>query len=78
MVKFGQAFAGLLAGLIMSVVGFDAGAVTESAVTGLRVAYTVLPILGVLGAIWIMRTYDITEERAEEVRAELAARKAAA
>ena len=75
MVKFGSAFAGLLAGLIMTLVGFDADAVTESALTGLRVAYTLLPIAGVLGAIAIMWNYDISEEQADEVRRQLAARK---
>ncbi len=78
MVKFGQAFAGLLAGLIMSLVGFNPEAATESAITGLRLAYTFLPIIGVVGAILIMLDYDITEERAAEVRQQLADRKAAA
>ncbi len=75
MVKFGQAFAGLLAGLVMALVGFDAESVTESAMTGLRLAYTCVPIVGVLCAIFIMSDYDITEERAAEVRDELARRK---
>ena len=78
MVKFGHAFADLLAGLIMSLVGFDAEAVTTSAMTGLRLAYTFLPIAGVIGAILIMWNYDITEERADEVRKQLAERKAKA
>ena len=77
MVKFGHAFAGLLAGLIMSVVGFSPDAVTDSALTGLRIAYTFLPIAGVLGAIAIMWNYDISEEQAAEVRRQLAERKAA-
>ena len=77
MVKFGQAFAGLLAGLIMSLVGFNPESVTESAMTGLRLAYTFLPIIGVVGAILIMLNYDISEERADEVRQQLAERKAA-
>lgn len=77
MVKFGQAFAGLLAGLIMSMVGFDPESVTDSAMTGLRFAYTFLPIVGVVGAIALMWNYDITEHRAAEVRARLAERKAA-
>lgn len=77
MVKFGNAFAGLLGGLVMWFVGFDPGAVTQPAVDGLRLAYTVLPILGVLGAIAIMWNYDITEEQAADVRKQLAERKAA-
>ena len=43
MVKFGHAFAGLLGGLILWLVGFDPNAVTESAMTGLRFAYSFLP-----------------------------------
>ncbi len=75
MVKFGQAFAALLGGLVMSLVGFDADAVTDSAITGLRLAYTCVPIVGVVCAIFIMLNYDISEERAAEVREELARRK---
>ena len=74
-VKFGQAFAGLLAGLIMWLVDFDPDAATQSSITGLRWAYSVLPIIGVLGAIWVMRDYDISEEQAAEVREKLADRK---
>ena len=74
-VKFGHAFAGLLAGLIMWLVDFDPDAATQSSITGLRWAYSVLPIIGVLGAIWVMRDYDISEEQAAEVREKLADRK---
>ncbi|MEM8668291.1 MAG: MFS transporter [Planctomycetota bacterium] len=74
MVKFGHAFAGLLAGTILWFVGFDADAVTDSALFGLRFFYTFLPIAGVCGAIAIMWGYDITEEKAAETRAELALR----
>ena len=75
MVKFGHAFAGLLAGLIMWLVGFDPDAATQSAVDGLRLFYTLLPVAGVIGAIAIMWNYDITEEEAEKNRRELDARK---
>jgi len=77
MVKFGLAVAGLLTGLIMSLVGFEQGPNNpESAITGLRIFYTGLPILGTLIAMWVMNTYDIDEERATENRAKLADRKA--
>ena len=77
MVKFGFAIAGLLSGTIMSLVGFDptAAVQTETAVTGLRAFYSGLPILGTLTAILIMRNYDMTEKRANEIRAELDRRK---
>lgn len=75
MTKFGQAFAGLLSGVIMALVGFDAANVTVDAMTGLRLVYTVLPIAGVILAVGIMWNYDITEEKADEIRAALQARR---
>lgn len=75
MVKLGFGIAALLGGFILSIVGFDAENVTESAVTGMRMFYTLLPIAGVIGAIWIMKSYDITEEKALEIKAKLEERK---
>ena len=75
MVKLGFGIAALLGGFILSVVGFDAENVTESAVTGLRMFYTLLPIAGVIGAILMMKSYDITEEKAQEIKAKLEERK---
>ncbi|MEM7417299.1 MAG: MFS transporter [Gemmatimonadota bacterium] len=80
MVKFGLAFAGGLSGLIMGLVGFVPDAATQppGAVTGLRIAYTLVPVTGALLAIWFMRDYDITEARAHEIREELEQRRGAA
>ncbi|MCC5937514.1 MAG: MFS transporter [Lunatimonas sp.] len=77
MVKFGFAIAGLLSGAILTVVGFDATLETQSegAVLGLRAFYSGLPILGTLVAMYVMRDYDLTEERSNEIRAILDARK---
>jgi len=77
MVKFGFAIAGLLTGTIMSLVGFDpeASVQPESAITGLRAFYSGFPIIGTIIAILIMRNYDITEERANEITQQLQARK---
>ena len=76
MVKFGFAIAGLLTGAIMTLVGFVPDAVnSEASITGIRLFYSGLPILGTLGAMWIMRNYDLTEEKALEISAELARRK---
>jgi GPH family glycoside/pentoside/hexuronide:cation symporter len=77
MVKLGFGVAALLSGTILSFVGFDAANVTESAVTGMRAFYSLLPIAGVIGAVLIMKNYDITEERAEQLKAELAKKRAA-
>ena len=77
MVKFGMAVAGLLSGLIMSLTGFvaDAPAQGEGVMTGMRIAYSLVPIVGSLLAIWVMRDYDLTEQRAHEIRAELERRR---
>ena len=77
MVKFGFAVAGGLSGLIMSLVGFvpDASVQAPGAMTGMRIAYSLVPITGALLAIWVMRNYDVTEERAYEIRAELEKRR---
>ncbi|WP_111708552.1 MFS transporter [Lutibacter citreus] len=78
MVKFGFAIAGGLSGVILSSIGFDSGAETqtESAIIGLRLAFSGLPILGTLIAMFVMRNYNVTEERANEIRLELEQRKA--
>ena len=78
MVKFGHAFAGLLAGFIMTYVGFDPDNVTPESIWGLRFFYTVLPIAGVVAAMGVMWKYDITEEKAAEIRAALQTRKSQA
>ena len=75
MVKLGFGIAALLSGFILWLVGFDAENVTSSAITGMRLFYSLLPIAGVIGAIWIMKGYDITEKKAVEIGAELAKRK---
>ncbi|NBS18380.1 MAG: MFS transporter [Flavobacteriia bacterium] len=73
MVKFGFAIAGLLSGLIMSLVGFEPNTVEqpEGAVFWLRVVYSAFPILGTLLAIYIMRNYEISESKAQEIKREL-------
>jgi GPH family glycoside/pentoside/hexuronide:cation symporter len=77
MVKFGFAIAGLLTGVIMSVVGFEAGAETqaEGAVTGLRLFFSGIPMVGTLIAMVIMWNYDLTEEKARAIKKELDQRK---
>lgn len=77
MVKFGFAIAGLLTGVIMALVGFDSGAAmqTEDALVGLRLFFSGIPILGTLLAMWAMKDYDLSEEKAREIKAKLIARK---
>lgn len=80
MVKLGFAIAGLLSGIIMSFVGFvpNAEVQPEGAVSGLRLFFSLVPIVGTLVAMWVMRNYDVSEERANEIRAEINQKKATA
>jgi len=77
MVKFGFAIAGGLSGAILTIVGFDGNADVqpEGAVDGLRIFFSGLPMLGTIIAMYLMHDYDIDEERANEIRAELEKRK---
>lgn len=77
MVKFGFAIAGGLSGVILSVVGFDGNAAVqpEGAIDGLRLAFSGLPMLGTIIAMYIMHDYDVDEARANEIREELEQRK---
>ncbi|WP_026951674.1 MFS transporter [Algoriphagus mannitolivorans] len=79
MVKFGFAIAGGLSGLILTVVGFDGNAAVqpEGAVTGLRLFFSGLPMLGTIAAMYLMHDYDVDEEKANQIRAELQKRKQA-
>lgn len=77
MVKFGFAIAGLGGGLILNWVNLGDGAAGEPNLTGLRLAYIAVPIVGTLAAIMVMWGYDIDEERAREIRERIAARRAA-
>ncbi|HQV98006.1 MAG TPA: MFS transporter [Saprospiraceae bacterium] len=77
MVKVGFAFAGMLTGAILSAVGFDPTLTTqpEGALTGLRLFYSGIPIVGTLLAIYVMYSYDLTKEKAESIRAQIKDRK---
>lgn len=77
MVKFGFAIAGGLSGVIMSSVGFDSGQTVqpEGAVDGLRFAFSGIPIIGTLIAMYVMRNYSVTEESAVGIRTKLDERK---
>ncbi|MGB1971900.1 MAG: MFS transporter [Flavobacteriaceae bacterium] len=78
MVKVGYAIAGALSGVIIGLVGFDPDLSTldqQSAVDGLHAFFCFFPMAGTLLAMYIMRNYNITEEKASEVSALLAERK---
>ena len=79
MVKVGFAIAGGLSGAIIAFVGFNPDLATvdqQGAVDGLHAFFCFFPMAGTLLAMWIMKDYDVTEERANEIRAALEKRKA--
>ncbi len=77
MVKFGFAVAGLMSGMILKLVGFDQDVAvqTPEALAGLRLAYITVPATGTLIAMAVMRRYDISEQRAHDIRLELESRR---
>ena len=78
MVKVGFAIAGALSGVIIGIVGFNPDLATteqQGAVDGLHAFFCFFPMVGTIVAMLIMRNYDVTEERANEIRAELDKRK---
>lgn len=77
MVKLGQAIALVVGGAVLKWVGFDGNSVTQTAetMTSLRVADIVIPAVTAGLAIVIMWNYNITEERAREIKAELVRRR---
>lgn len=79
MVKFGLAIAGLLSGLILTIIDFNSGAPTQTYETmfNLRLFFSAIPLIGTLIAIWVMIDYDVSEERTQEIRAAINQKKAA-
>lgn len=77
MVKLGQAIALVLGGLILSLVGFDEGAATQTmeTMTRLRIADIIIPASTAALAVWVMWTYSLDEDRAKEIKAELIKRR---
>ncbi|WKK65119.1 MFS transporter [Lutimonas zeaxanthinifaciens] len=78
MVKVGFAIAGALSGIIIGVVGFNPDLATtdqQGAVDGLHAFFCFFPAVGTIFAMLIMKSYDVTEDRANEIREELDRRK---
>ena len=78
MVKVGYGIAGALSGVIITVVGFNADLPAmdqQSAVDGLHAFFCFFPMGGTILAMLIMRNYDITEKKANEIRMALQKRK---
>jgi GPH family glycoside/pentoside/hexuronide:cation symporter len=77
MVKIGMALAGLLTGIMLNASGFtvELGAQPEKTLFLLRVFDVGVPLLTSALAIVIMLTYQISERKAYEIRAELERRR---
>ena len=77
MVKFGLAFAGLLSGFILGVIGFDQSVAiqTDSTLAQLRLAFIGVPVGGTLIALWAMRDYGLDEQAVAEIKQALAQRR---
>ena len=78
MVKIGQSIALALGGLVLSLVGFDAGNATQSFETmnQLRIADIIIPSLTAGLAVLIMWNYNLNEDRVSRIKKELEERRA--
>lgn len=77
MVKLGQALALVTGGLVLKLVGFNSNAPVQTAETihNLRLADIIIPAVTAAMAIWIMWKYDLSEEKAREIKEELVRRR---
>ena len=77
MVKLGMGIALVLGGLVLKLVGFDQNSAIQTAETiiNLRLADITIPALTAALAIWVMWGYDLTEEKANEIKVELVRRR---
>lgn len=77
MVKLGMALAIILSGVVLKLVGFDAGVATQSVetMTNLRIADIVIPAATAALAVVIMWNYDLTEEKAHQIKEALVKRR---
>jgi GPH family glycoside/pentoside/hexuronide:cation symporter len=76
-VKLGQAISLVLGGAILSLVGFDEGAVSQTVetMTKLRIEDIVITAFTAAIAIWIMGKYSLDERRAREIKEVLVKRR---
>lgn len=72
--KLATAFASMGLGIILDAYGFDANAVTETAINGIRLWYGLIPIILGICVLIIALFFNLTHERLAEARAELAKR----
>lgn len=77
MVKLGQGIALVLGGLVLKLIGFDQklSQQTHETLTNLRIADISIPAITAALAIWVMWNYDLTEDKAKEIKNELVKRR---
>lgn len=77
MVKLGTSLALFLSGVILSAIGFNQNVQVQnpSTITYLRLADIIIPSVAGILAIWVMWKYDITEQKAREIREQLVSRR---
>jgi len=74
MVKVGYGIAGALSGAMIAYVGFNSELATvdqQGAVDGLHALFCFFPAVGTIIAMWIMSDYDLTEDKAKDIRRQL-------
>ncbi len=79
-VKLGMAAALAVSGLLLNLTGFDValgGDQSEQTLFLMRIFDVCLPVVGSLIAIWLIASYPITEEVANDVRRQLEERRGA-
>jgi glycoside/pentoside/hexuronide:cation symporter, GPH family len=76
-VKLGIGAVTCVSGVVVTLVGVNPHAATQTVatLTSMRLAFIIIPVLFILGAIYLSVLYPLTEARAKEVRAILDARK---
>ena len=74
--KAGMALGGVVPGLVLAWVGFDAEAPVQSplALQGILWLVCVIPAVLLLLAIWIISKYELTDERMDEINREIESR----
>lgn len=77
MVKLGQGLALVLSGWVLKIIGFDASVPVQSVetITNLRLFDIFIPVITAAIAIWVMWDYNLSEEKAKEIKQELIAKR---
>ncbi len=67
-IKLGVAFGGAIAGWLLAYYGYQADIEqTETTKNGLLLSFTIFPAIGSIIVAWVMRNYNLTNERIETI-----------